>query len=143
MAKKDLENKLLAVVRVRGRVNVRQSISETLKRLNLNRVNNFILIQATKSNLGMINKCNDYVTYGEVSKEVVERLFEKKGIKLNEEDVSDLFTGKKSIKELSIEMPIGMKPPKHGYEHIKKSFSAKGSLGYRGEKINELIKRMM
>ncbi|MGC8710116.1 MAG: uL30 family ribosomal protein [Candidatus Micrarchaeia archaeon] len=143
MAKKDLENKLLAVIRVRGRVNVRHSISETLKRLNLNRVNNLVLVHATKSSLGMINKCNDYVTYGEASKEVVGKLLQKKGIEVDEDKINDLFTGKKSAKELSIGMPIGMKPPKHGYEHIKKSFSTSGSLGYRGEKINDLIKRMM
>jgi large subunit ribosomal protein L30 len=35
-------------------------------------------------------------------------------------------------------------PPTKGFKgKIKKSYSAGGELGYRGEKINELIKRMV
>jgi hypothetical protein len=34
MVKKELENKLIAAIRVRGRVNVRESIRNTLERLN-------------------------------------------------------------------------------------------------------------
>ncbi len=36
-----------------------------------------------------------------------------------------------------------LSPPKNGYEGIKRSFSNKGALGYRGKEINKLIKRMI
>jgi large subunit ribosomal protein L30 len=143
MAKKELENKLIAAIRVRGRVNVREDISKTLERLKLNRVNNLSLILGTKSNIGMIYKCNDYITYGEISKEHLKKLFEKKGIQLKEEEIDSLFKCSKTPKQLGIKLPIRMRPPKHGYEAIKKSFSIGGSLGYRGSKINELIERMI
>ncbi len=137
----NLENKLLAVVRVRGTVGVRRSITETLSRLNLKRVNNMVLLYGSKSNLGMIKKCNDFVTYGEVDPDFVGKVLERKGIKADREDVSALASGKKPAAEIT-EMPIRLHPPVKGYEGIKTSYSRKGALGYRGAAISKLISRM-
>lgn len=136
------ENKLLAVIRVRGRAGVRHDIKETLKRLNLTRVNNLALIFGTKPNMGMIKKCNDYITYGEISDEILQKLAENKELKAKKEELQELLAGTKKPQE-TIRMPIRMHPPRRGYEGIKASYGNKGSLGYRGEKINELLKRMM
>jgi large subunit ribosomal protein L30 len=138
---KDLENKLLAVIRVRGRVGVRHTISETLSRLNLRKVNNMVLLYGTKSNLGMIAKCNDYVTYGEVDSDFVEKMLAMKGAKVSKDDISALAAGKKSAKQI-VETPMRLHPPTHGYENTRKPFSQKGSLGYRGTEISKLISRM-
>ena len=69
--KAEIENKLLAVIRVRGRVGVRHDIAETLSRLNLKYVNNMAILFGTKSNIGMIKKCNDFITYGEINREIL------------------------------------------------------------------------
>ena len=139
---KKTENKLLAVVRVRGRAAVRHDIRETMKRLNLNRVNNLALIYGTKPNLGMIKKCNDFITYGEINSEILEKLADRKGTNATKEDLKAIMEGGKNPQEI-MSMPIRMHPPRRGYESIKSSFGNKGSLGYRGEKINALLKRMM
>jgi large subunit ribosomal protein L30 len=139
---KKTENKLLAVVRVRGRASVRHDIRETMKRLNLNRINNLVLIYGTKPNLGMIKKCNDFITYGEINEETFGKLAERKELEATKEDLKLIMEGGKRPQEL-IKMPIRMHPPRRGYEGIKSSFGNKGSLGYRGEKINALLKRMM
>ena len=143
MTKANLENKLLAVVRVRGTVKVRQSIKETLNRLNLKHVNNMVLIQGTPSNLGMLKKCNDFVTYGPVNEEIVSKILQEKAAAAKPEFAKELLEGKKSPKELALKMPFHMKPPRHGYEGVKYSFSVGGALGNRGEKISLLIKRML
>ncbi len=137
-----IENKLLAIVRVRGRVGVRQSISETLIRLNLKRVNNLAIVFGNKSNIGMIQKCNDFVTYGEIEEKTLEALLTKKEIKLSKEEMEDLKSGKKNLRNI-INKSITMHPPKRGYEGIKKGYSTGGALGYRGQDINDLIKRML
>lgn len=139
--KADLNNKLIAVIRVRGTVGVRQSISETLTRLNLRKVNNLSLIFGTKANLGMIEKCKDFVTYGAIKEDALAMLIEKKGIKAAKEDVGQLVSGKKKPRDV-MKIPIRMHPPRKGYEGIKKNYSVGGALGNRGEDINELIKRM-
>lgn len=136
------ENKLLAVVRVRGRAGVRHDIKETLERLNLMHVNNLSLVFGTKQNLGMIKKCNDFLTYGEVSMEVLEKVSKKKKIEAAKEDLEAVMQGSKKPKELA-KMPIRLHPPRRGYEGIKASYGNKGALGYRGEKVNELISRMI
>lgn len=135
----DSENKLLAVVRVRGTNNVRESIEHTMQRLNLPRVNSLSLVFGTKSNLGMVRKANNFITYGEISQDLLEKLLAKRGIKAS---VPELMSGKKTPKDL-VPLPLRMHPPKRGYRSVKEGFNAGGDLGYRGEKINELVKRMM
>ncbi len=137
----DFENKLLAVVRVRGRIGVRKDITETLDRLNLTRVNSMVLVPGTKSNVGMVVKCNDFVTYGEADNAVMGKILEKKGIKASAEDLESVAKGKKKIAEITA-MPIRLHPPKRGYEGIKLSYKKKGALGYRGSAINKLVSRM-
>ncbi|MCL5428057.1 MAG: uL30 family ribosomal protein [Candidatus Marsarchaeota archaeon] len=140
--KADIENKLLAVVRVRGRVGVRQSISETLKRLNLRYVNNLAVLYGSKSNIGMIRKCNDFITYGEISGSTLSSLLERKGVKLSQEDLKQVNEGKKSLGSL-VDGPLRMHPPRRGYESTKRGYSAGGALGYRGREMEELINRML
>ncbi len=139
--KANLENKLLAVIRVRGRVGVRQSISETLSRLNIGRVNNMVLLYGTRSNIGMIRKCNDFVTYGELSDETLQNLLERNGASPAKDVLEEFKAGKRTAKSF-LKMPIRLHPPRHGYEGIKKGYSSGGALGYRGIKINTLIARM-
>lgn len=137
----NIENKLLAVVRVRGRVGVRHSINETLDRLNLRHVNNLVLIYGTKSNIGMLQKCADFVTYGEIDGEVAAKVLERKGVKATKEDVDAMASGKKKPKDV-LPLPIKLHPPRHGYENTKLVYTKHGSLGYRGAEINKLLYRM-
>ncbi len=137
----EIENKLLAVVRVRGTVGVRRSISETLSRLNLKHVNNMVLLYGTKSNIGMVRKCSDFITYGEIDGEQAEKLLTKKGVKVSKEDMAAVASGKKAMREV-MGIPIRLHPPRHGYEGTKQVYSRKGTLGYRGAEISKLLNRM-
>ena len=97
MKNKEAKNKLVAVVRIRGRVNVRGSITETLKRLNLKRVSNCTIIKATDSYMGMLNKCSNYVAYGEIDPETLGKLMEnraKKQITFKPNEVFESIKGK-------------------------------------------------
>ncbi|MCL4365263.1 MAG: uL30 family ribosomal protein [Candidatus Marsarchaeota archaeon] len=140
--KSDLENKLLAVVRVRGSMGVRRELNETMKRLNLERVNNLVLIYGTRSNIGMIKKVGDFVTYGEIRKDMLERLLSEKGGDKAKGEADAIASGKKNPKAV-ISIPIRLRPPKHGYGGIKHNFLHGGALGYRGEEISRLLERMV
>src|SRR5271154_3658052 len=98
--KADLNNKLIAVIRVRGRIGVRRTIKETLSRLNVKKVNNLALIFGTKSNLGMIDKCKDFVTYGVIKEETLVKLLDKRGLKAGKEDITAILSGKKVAREV-------------------------------------------
>ncbi len=140
--KSDLDNKLIAVLRVRGRIGVRRTIKETLERMNVPRVNSLALLFGNESNMGMIKKCSDFVTYGAISEEMLNKIMEKKGIKTSKEDISALMEGSKKPKDL-VHLPIRLKPPRHGHRSIKRGFSSGGAMGYRGDAVNELLKRMV
>ena len=140
--KSDLDNKLVAVIRIRGTIGVRRTIKETLIRMNLNRVNSLALLYGNPSNLGMIKKCNDFVTYGEINADTLGKVLTKKGVKSSKEDVEKLLSGEKKAKEV-LQLPIRLKPPRRGYEDTKTGFSRGGATGFRGEAINEILKRLV
>ena len=155
------KRKCLAVIRVRGTSDISREIKETLQMLHLTRNCHATLIDDRPSYLGMLRKARNYLTWGEISKEAIQLLVEKRGRlignkKLTEkyaqqighESLSDLA---EAIYELRVEYdsllnikPIfRLRPPKKGFKgKVKRSYAAGGVTGYRGEAINELIKRM-
>ena len=74
---------------------------------------------------------------------MLSKLLKSKEISVKEADVKALVGGEKTVKDLEIGMPFRMRPPKHGYEGIKKGYGEGGALGNRGAEINRLIARML
>jgi len=122
----------LAVIRVRGCVRVNKEIEDTLQMLRLYRKNFCALVE--KKDVGMIKKVKDFVTYGEIDKETEDLLIKQRGEKTKDEE------GKEVLKKF-----FRLNPPRKGFgrKGIKVSFSKSGALGYRAQKINDLIKRML
>ncbi len=140
----------LAIIRVRGDVNLRKEIKDTLKLLRLYRKNFCVVVPANPSIMGMINKVKDYVTYGEIDDDTYKLLVEKRGeeYKGREEDKKGKIKYNKRfllIDGKKIKPFFRLSPPEKGFgrKGIKVSFKAGGALGYRGEKINDLIRRMI
>lgn len=155
-------DKCLAVIRVRGTINVRREISDTLRMLHLVRNCHATLIDNRPSYLGMLQKVHNYVTWGEVSKEVIVLLLRERGRLIGNRRVTDEYAQKigfRSIDDLAeaiynlkvefqklpdIKPVFRLHPPSGGYGgSIKKSYKAGGVTGYRGEAINDLLKRMI
>ncbi len=125
-----------AVVKVRGNVDVRKEIVDTMTMLKLKRINTCVVLPKTPSIDGMIKKVKDYVTWGEISDKILERLVR---LKSSEEGTKKII---EKIKKGKIKPVFRLSPPKKGYKSTKIPFP-RGSLGYRGDKINDLVKRMM
>ncbi len=156
-------NKLLAVVRIRGTVNVRREIKDTLKMLRLHHLNHATLIESTPSYLGMLQKAKDYITWGEIDEETLSLLLSKRGRLSGNKRLTDQYLKEKSkfdsvdafskavyknqakLNDLPDLKPVfRLHPPKGGFDNPKKRpFRASGELGYRGEKINELLRKMI
>lgn len=151
----------MAVVRVRGVSDVFREINETLKMLHLNRSCHATLIDNRPAYLGMLRKAQNQVTWGEVSKETIRLLLKKRGMLIGNKRLTDQYAQEmgyesldalaEAIYKLEVEFnrlpnikPLfRLHPPKHGYKaKVKRSYSAGGVTGYRGEAINDLIKRM-
>lgn len=83
----------IAIIRVRGKVNVNREIKKTLDMLRLGAQNHCVVVKDSPAYLGMIQKAKDYITWGEVGKDDVSLLIRERGeldlskIKINEENL--------------------------------------------------------
>ena len=154
-------SELLAVVRIRGRVNIRKEVEDTLGMLRLHRVNHCVLVPEIPEYLGMLQKAKDWITWGKVDKKTIIELFKKRGMiiggkRLDENNmkkitkynvldsfVDDLIKGKIKFKDCPKLKPVfRLSPPKKGYKATKLPYP-KGDLGNRKEDISKLLKRMI
>ena len=113
----------LAVIRVRGLVNLSGEIKNTLKFLCLHKKNSCVIVEDVPSVKGMLNKVKFFVTWGPVNNDTLS-LLEKRGKK---------------------NKTYYLNPPKKGFgrKGVKMLFKLGGALGYRGDKINDLVLRML
>jgi len=162
MAQQTEQNKPIAVVRIRGIISATREARETLTLLHLDHTNHAILIDDRPSYKGMLQRITSYVTWGEVTKETVTAMLEKRarlagnkkldaeyleklGLKTFEELADAIMTGKAEHGKLPFMAPLfKLHPPSKGFKgNVKKSFQSGGESGYRGEAINDLVKRMI
>lgn len=120
----------IAVILLRNTTGAGHETRDTLKMLKLLKKLACTVIADTTTHRGMLNKVKDYVTYGEIDDETAKLMEEKRG---------------KKGEDGKTKTPFHLHPPRGGFERkgIKHSFRQGGALGYRGAKINELIKKML
>jgi len=142
---------LFAVVRIRGPVGVRRNIKDTLDMLRLNRVNHCVLAPGNPSYNGMLRKAEECITWGEISRQTLQKLIFRRGLvegkrpgKEKSEELAKkmLAADAEGLKKAGIKPVFRLNPPSKGYRSVRR-FYPKGDLGYRGDKINELLKRMI
>ncbi len=152
---------MYAVIMLRGGVNIRSDIRDTLNMLHLNRVNHCVFLDENAHNEGMIRKVKDYVAWGNVNKESLEMILWTRGKLIGGASITDKYvkenTNYSSIKRLAkaiyereasfqdfpILKPVfRLHPPRGGHKGIKKTFQQGGALGFYGDDINDLLKKM-
>lgn len=150
---------MFAVIRIRG-VGLRRDVADTLKMLRLDAPNNCVVLQETADYKGMVEKAKDAITYGEIEKDVLVAMLQKRlrsgknrvdekilkevaGYDSFEKFAEALLAGKTKIKDFERLNPVfRLTPPSKGFKSVREHYP-KGDLGYRGKEINELLKRMI
>jgi len=139
---------MFAVIRIRGSVNVSKDVEDTLRLLNLKSQNNCAIIPGTKQYLGMLRKAKDRITWGEIDKKTLSKLLEKRGKiskeKLEEMKMKDFDKLSDALmkNQIKLKLIFRLNPPMHGFKSTRLPYP-KGDLGFRGNKINELLERMI
>lgn len=152
---------MYAVIRLRGEVKVSGKIKRALETINLDRVNHLVLLPENDFSKGQLKKVQDYVTFGQVNAEGLERLLIKRARLPGDKRLDGEFLkqakfastkelsqavleGKAELAKLGLKKVFRLKPASKGLERkgLKANFKVGGALGDRGEKINDLIKRM-
>ncbi len=161
MTEEAKERKCIVVVRIRGTIRASRRTRETLQMLNLTRNNYAVLIDNRPAFLGMLKTAQNFITWGEASKEAVSMIIKERGRVAGNKQLTDEHAqkiGYESLEELieaifdchveywklsNVKPIFRLHPPTKGFKgKVKKGYGMGGELGYRGEKINQLIKRM-
>ena len=130
--------------------------------LRITQTNHATLIDNRPAYLGMLNTTRNYISWGEASKETIQILLKKAARLIGNKKLGDEYAqkiGYKSVEELaeaiygckveytklpSIKPLFRLHPPSKGFKgKTKKSYAMGGETGYRGDAINELLKRML
>ncbi|MFW9971776.1 MAG: 50S ribosomal protein L30 [Candidatus Odinarchaeota archaeon] len=157
--------KLYFAIRTRGAPGMKTKVIDTLKMLRMHKVNHGVLIWGTPSFIGMLSKCKDYISFGEIDEKTLIRLLRVRGKvegnhPLTEEHIKNL-TKYKNFRELAKALLTGeiqyrekdiykikpvfrLHPPRKGHRGtIKKHYNEGGTLGNVGIYINEIIHKML
>ncbi|MEZ0290451.1 MAG: 50S ribosomal protein L30 [Sulfolobales archaeon] len=156
---------LLAIIRLRGRVDVHPDVEYTLRLFRLYRKFHATLYPSELPGLeGMLKKIQHWATWGEIDLETLVELLKSRGEIPGGERLSDEYVREKlslnSIEDLAkalyeekiflhkldniIKPVFRLHPPRGGFRgSVKKPINEGGELGYRGRDINSLIRRMI
>ena len=156
------QRKCLVAVRIRGMSDISQKIKDTMSMLRLTRNCHATLLDDRPAYNGMLRKSKDYLTWGEVSQENIGLLLKKRGKLVGDKKLTDEYAKEldyKSLDDLAealykvdvefsslpeVKPVFRLRPPKKGFKgKVKRSFAAGGEAGYRGDEINDLLKRMV
>ena len=156
------QRKCLVAVRIRGLSDISQETKDTLIMLRLTRNCHATLLDDRPAYNGMLRKSQHCLTWGEVSQESIALLLKKRGRLVGDKKLTDEYAKEldyKSLDDLAeaifkvdiefsslpeVKPVFRLRPPKKGYKgKVKKSYAAGGEAGYRGDAINDLLKRMV
>ena len=152
---------MYAVVRLRGQVNVRYTIEDTMNMLRLHKVNHCVLVPEDPHFKGMVLKVKDYVAYGKVDAKTLVEILESRGRlegddRLTEEYIREntaydsiqafaeaVIEGKAFLKDVPKLKPVfRLHPPRKGHAGIKRTVQQGGVLGNHDININVLLHKM-
>jgi len=164
-----LGDKLLILIRIRGTSNVSTQITKILNRLNLRYLYSASFVKGDKSTLALIKKVEPFLAYGIPSRKIVSDLIYKraygkvngKRIPLTSNKIVEDALGPQGIiclEDLVHEVAscgdnfktandfikcFKLNEPKDGFKHRNQPYHSGGDWGFREDKINELVQKMV
>jgi large subunit ribosomal protein L30 len=152
---------MYVIIRLKGGVNTRPEIKDTLRMLRLNQINHAVVVEDTPNYRGMIHVAKDYVAFGKIDAPTLAIMLEHRGKLVGGDALTDEYVAKnsayKSINEFAEAVVAGkatlkdmpglnpvfrMHPPRKGHAGIKRTYQQGGALGNYGEEISALVEKM-
>ena len=155
----------IIAVRIRGTATDNPDIRRTMEVLKMESTFRARLLENTPSTEGMLRAVKNLVAWGQINPQVLESLLKKRGERSKDEwlddDFAKVFFNKQSVADLANsiiagEIPIkdlwsaGVKPsfrlhpPRGGFKRsTRRAATDGGELGYRGDDINRLVRKMI
>ena len=153
----------LAAIRLRGQMRLNSDIADTMRSLRLTRANHCVILPVNEQTTGQLRHAKDYITFGTVEAKAIADLLRARGRLEGDAPLTDAVVAKstpfKTIDELAQALADGkvkyweipgikpifrLSPPRGGHKGgLKRSFQVHGGLGNRGDKMADLIARMI
>ena len=151
-----------AVVQVRGEVNLSGDVKDTLRMLNLGRVNHCTLVPDSATYEGMVKKVAEFVAFGTPSEETVATLLRRRAEPLEGKDTIDdewvgehtafddvdalaaaLLDEQVTLQDVGLSPTLRLHPPRGGHDGIKHTRRNGGVIGaHEPEEMDELLRSM-
>ncbi len=153
-----------ALLRVRGRMHVKDYTTYAMRVMGLTRKNHCTLLPEDVQSKRMIFKAKDYITWGTVDEKTVARLIRERGRVTGDRKITDSYVkehskfkdidsfaqavarGEARLKDVKgIKHYFRLNPPKKGFERegIKVPYKMGGAIGDRADKMGLLLERMI
>ncbi len=151
-----------AVIRLRGKHDLRTGVDDTLHMLHLTRQNHCVIVPQDPTHAGMLKVVKDFVTWGEIDDQTLAKALLRRGRAVGDRPIDDAFVkahskyksiwdlsqavakGEANLREVTDLRPVlRLHPPVRGFRAVKRGYNDGGDLGYRGTAINALIQRML
>lgn len=163
------ENKVAVVIRIRGIIGVPPKVRKILQLLRLRQIHNTVFVKLNKSTINMLRLVEPYIAYGYPNLKTIKNLVYKRGFgKVNkqripiadnsviesvlgkfdiicvEDLIHEIYTVGPHFKEAANFLwPFKLSSPNGGFKKKLLHFNEGGDCGNRGEKIVQLVARMV
>jgi large subunit ribosomal protein L7e len=164
------EEKLVFVIRVRGILNVSPKVKKILQLLRLRQINNGVFVRVNAATTKMLRLIEPFIAYGYPNLKSTKELIYKRGfgkvsaqrvplsdnvvvsnglkgtgLECVEDVIHEIYTMGENFKAASNFLwPFKLQSPRGGFTGSKLNhFNEGGACGQQGEKINQLIKKMI
>ncbi|OPY27645.1 MAG: 50S ribosomal protein L30P [Methanocella sp. PtaU1.Bin125] len=152
---------MYVIIRLKGGINTRPEIKDTLRMLRLNQINHAVVVEDNPNYKGMIQVVKDYVAFGKADAATLATILENRGRLVGGDRLTDeyvaghseyknikafaeaVISGKAKLSDMPGLNPVfRMHPPRKGHAGIKRTFQQGGALGNYGEEISALVEKM-
>ncbi len=133
---------MYGVIRIRGKVGVRQKLEDTLGMLNLKNKFNCTILPETEDYRGMLKKVERFVTWGKINKDTAIKILDKNGVE-NPEEIAEGLEEGKSLSKMNVRRSFPLSPPSGGFKGSTKNMYPKGEAGNREDGVEKLFEKMM
>lgn len=132
--------KAVALIRVRGQLDVRPKNKKALEILGLTKKHACRVMKWNPTTRGQVRRVKDFIAWGEVSEEALTKLLEKEGVQDAGEKAEEFINGKGQLTQ----KVFNLKPPQRGFPRggVRQPTALGGAIGFYKD-INELIMRMI
>ncbi len=136
---------MILVIRISGLVEMPSDAQEALFRMRLRKKYSAVLLKENPENLKLLQHVRNFIAFGKIDSRTFEELLSKRAVSTDKKRIDAKKAAgiieKDSAEKAGIKPFFRLHPPRGGID--SKSHFPRGVLGDNGEKINELVRRML